>query len=70
MKVINWAKFDRLLGSDADERVAKRIGCSKKTVYRRRETLGIPPAYPSKDSTGYWSRILASRAKPEFGDSR
>ena len=34
MKRINWNKYDRLLGTDADERIAKIIGCSKKTVYK------------------------------------
>lgn len=57
MKRINWNKYDRLLGTDADERIAKIIGCSKKTVYRRRHAMGIAPAHPEKDATGFWRRF-------------
>jgi transcriptional regulator with XRE-family HTH domain len=34
-----------LLGTDADDAVAKRLGVSRGTVNKKREELGIPPCH-------------------------
>lgn len=42
---VDWAdpRFHRLLGSDKDEIIAKRLGVSDRTVRTQRARAGIPP---------------------------
>lgn len=40
---IQWWRYDRLLGAAYDHVVAGLVGCDKKTVGKRRRSLGIPP---------------------------
>lgn len=41
---IDWSTVDADLGKVPDAVIAKRIGCDRRTVRRRREALGIPRA--------------------------
>ncbi len=39
---VDWTKWDRFLGTEEDQPLAKRIGCSTRAVGIRRQKLGIP----------------------------
>lgn len=39
---INWQEFDHLLGKITDQEVSEKIGCTRSSVGKRRELLGIP----------------------------
>jgi hypothetical protein len=40
---IDWSKYDKYLGVWTDNKLAKEIGCSTKTIHYRRSKFGIPP---------------------------
>lgn len=52
---IDWSQHDALLGTDFDDIVAARIGCTRGVVLRRRNLLGIP-------------RFGGARKKPDVAD--
>jgi hypothetical protein len=39
---IDWAKWDKILGSVPDSAAAEVIGCARGVVYARRKKLGLP----------------------------
>lgn len=59
MKIIDWSKYDKILGTESDVKIAEIIGCHKRTVARRRKEINCAPAYPQYDNTGFWKSITA-----------
>ncbi len=47
---VDWTpEIIALLGKIADSKIAKMVGCERKTVAYRREILGIPPSFDLSD---------------------
>lgn len=62
--IIDWSKWDHLLGSKPDSALAKDIGCHASSVFTRRKKLGVPVNPTGKamrermNSKNYdWSKI-------------
>lgn len=62
--IIDWSKWDHLLGSKPDSALAKDIGCHPSSVFTRRKKLGVPVNPSGKamreqmNSKNYdWSRL-------------
>jgi hypothetical protein len=59
---VDWTpEIDALLGKIADSKIARQIGCERKTVSYRRQCLGIEPSYDRTDNKpppnmGGWNR--------------
>ena len=41
--VIDWSKYDHLIGKISDNKIAKMAGCSTPAIKQRRKKLGYPP---------------------------
>ena len=68
---INWNKWDHLLGTMSDTKLADLINCNVMSIKQRREKLNIPQLFepPRKRSNidwGKWDRLLGTITDTEL----
>jgi hypothetical protein len=53
MRNIEWDKYDEFLGKISDADIARKIGCSPRTIHNRRVELNIEPFVQIKKKITY-----------------